>query len=74
MLKDKWCLITSLDDYSRLLLYARLVERELSWHHIRALQDVFLTRGAFLSPTTWILTLSFASCKEEIVCGGSIIL
>jgi len=41
----KWCLITSLDDYSRVLLYARLVERELSWHHILALQDLFLTWG-----------------------------
>jgi len=43
--EDKWYLITSLDDYSRLLLYARLVERELSWYHILALQDVFLTWG-----------------------------
>ena len=41
----KWCLITSLDDYSRLLLYARLVEKELSWHHIVALKYVFLTYG-----------------------------
>ena len=41
----KWCLITSLDDYSRFLLYARLVEKELSWHHIVALKYVFLTYG-----------------------------
>jgi len=41
----KWYLITSLDDYSRLLLYYRLVEKETSWHHIVALQDVFLTWG-----------------------------
>jgi len=41
----KWYLITSLDDYSRLLLYARLVEKELSWYHILALKDVFLTWG-----------------------------
>jgi len=41
----KWYLITSLDDYSRLLLYAKLVEKETSWHHIVALQDVFLTWG-----------------------------
>ena len=40
-----WYLITSLDDYSRLLLYAKLVEKETSWHHIVALQDVFLTWG-----------------------------
>jgi len=42
---ERWCLITSLDDYSRLLLYARMVERELSWHHIVALEYVFLTYG-----------------------------
>ncbi len=41
----KWYLITSLDDYSRLLLYAKLVEKETSWQHIFALQDVFLTWG-----------------------------
>ena len=41
----RWYLITSLDDYSRLLLYAKLVEKETSWHHILALQDVFLTWG-----------------------------
>ena len=41
----KWCLITSLDDYSRLLLYAKLIERESSWQHISALQHVFLVFG-----------------------------
>jgi len=41
----KWYLITSLDDHSRFLLYARMVERELSWHHIVALEYVFLTWG-----------------------------
>jgi len=41
----KWYLITSLDDYSRFLLYAKLMEREISWYHILALQDVFLTWG-----------------------------
>ena len=41
----KWYLITSLDDYSRLLLYYRLVEKETSWQHILALQDVFLVWG-----------------------------
>lgn len=41
----RWHLITSLDDYSRLLLYARLVERETTWQHILALQEVFLNWG-----------------------------
>ena len=31
----KWYLITSLDDYSRFLLYARLVEKETSWQQDR---------------------------------------
>jgi len=28
---EKWYLITSIDDYSRFLLYAKLVQRETSW-------------------------------------------
>lgn len=43
--KIKWCLITSLDDYSRFMLYAKLVERESSWEHIQALQSVVLKHG-----------------------------
>ena len=42
---DKWYLITSLDDYSRLILYASLVERETTWEHILALEDVLLKYG-----------------------------
>jgi len=42
---DKWYLITSLDDYSRLILYAVLVERETTWEHILALEDVLLKYG-----------------------------
>lgn len=41
----KWHLITSLDDYSRNLLYAEFVERETSWDHILALESVFLSYG-----------------------------
>ena len=41
----KWYLITSLDDYSRLLLYYRLIEKETSWQHILALKEAFLTWG-----------------------------
>jgi len=46
---EKWCLITSLDDYSRMILYAELVEKELSWEHILALESVFLQYGLPLS-------------------------
>jgi len=42
---DKWYLITSLDDYSRFILYARLVGKESSWAHIRALEAVCLRYG-----------------------------
>ncbi len=35
---DKWTLITSLDDYSRMLLYAEFVESETSWAHIQSVQ------------------------------------
>jgi len=43
--KEKWYLITSLDDYSRFLLYATLVKKETSWAHILALQTVILKYG-----------------------------
>ena len=36
--EEKWTLITSLDDYSRMLLYAEFVETETSWAHIQAVQ------------------------------------
>ena len=35
---DKWTLITSLDDYTRMLLYADFVESETSWAHIQSAQ------------------------------------
>ena len=43
--KEKWYLITSLDDYSRFILYAALVRKETSWTHIEALQRVMLQHG-----------------------------
>jgi len=43
--KEKWYLITSLDDFSRLILYAALVKQETSWTHILALQTVILRHG-----------------------------
>ena len=41
----KWYLITSLDDYSRFMLYATLLKKETSWTHIEAAQTVFLKHG-----------------------------
>lgn len=38
--KEKWTLVTSLDDFSRKLLFADLVERETTWEHIRAVEAV----------------------------------
>jgi len=42
---DKWYLITSIDDYSRFMLYARLFKKETSWSHIQALEAVSLKYG-----------------------------
>lgn len=44
----KLYLITTIDDYSRLLLYAELVEAENTWVHILALKSVFLQYGTLL--------------------------
>jgi transposase len=43
--QEKWTLITSLDDYSRKLLYADFVESETSWTHILAAQAVLHAYG-----------------------------
>jgi hypothetical protein len=44
-IQDKYYLITSLDDYSRMILFADLFERETTWTHIYALKSVFLQYG-----------------------------
>jgi len=44
--KEKWYLITSLDDFSRFILYATLLRKETSWAHILALQTVILKYGS----------------------------
>lgn len=41
----KWTLITSLDDHSRFMLYAKLVEQESSLAHIQALESVIIKYG-----------------------------
>lgn len=43
--QEKWTLITSIDDYSRMLLYADFVMEENTWVHIQAVQSVMQTFG-----------------------------
>jgi len=43
--EEKWSLITSIDDYSRMLLYANFVPEENTWAHIQAAQSVLQTFG-----------------------------
>lgn len=38
-------MITSIDDYSRYMLYADIVERETTWRHVVALESVWLKHG-----------------------------
>lgn len=45
----KWTLITTLEDYSRYLLYADFVEKETTWAHIQAVEYVILKWGIGLS-------------------------
>ena len=42
---EKWHLITSLDDFSRFILYAVLLKRETTWAHVQAAETVFLKYG-----------------------------
>ena len=43
--QKKWYLITSLDDHSRYMLYARFIAKESSYSHIRGLETVFTKHG-----------------------------
>jgi len=43
--EEKWVLITSLDDFSRMLLYADLFEQETSWAHIKASEALMEVYG-----------------------------
>lgn len=43
--KEKWYLITSIDDYSRKLLYADFVTKETTWAHIQASQALIKKYG-----------------------------
>ena len=43
--KERWVLITSLDDFSRKMLYADLFEQETTWAHIRAAEALMRTCG-----------------------------
>jgi len=42
---ERWVLITSIDDFSRKILYADLIEQESTWAHIKAAESVMLTYG-----------------------------
>lgn len=44
-IKENWGLITSLDDFSRKLLYADLVEHETTWTHIAAVEQLTKING-----------------------------
>lgn len=43
--KKKWTLITTLDDYSRYMFFARLVEKETTYKHIKAFEEVAMKYG-----------------------------
>lgn len=65
--KEKWYLITSLDDYSRMLLFADLVERETSWEHIRAAKELMLAYGVPLQYyTDQLRTFRYISHQDSI--------
>jgi len=68
--KQKWYLITSLDDFSRFILFATLFKKETSRAHICALQTLVLKHGApFLC---YVDSHSiFGSSRAETPCGGN---
>lgn len=43
--QEKWTLITSIDDFSRMLLFADFFPQETTWSHIQAAQTLMLAYG-----------------------------
>jgi hypothetical protein len=43
--KEKWILIVSIDDYSRVILYADFVSKETTWAHINAAKELMTKYG-----------------------------
>jgi hypothetical protein len=43
--QEKWALITSIDDYSRKILFAGFFSKETTWAHIQATQSLIQTYG-----------------------------
>jgi len=43
--EEKWSLITSIDDFSRMLLFADLAPKETTWAHIQAAQALMQSYG-----------------------------
>lgn len=43
--RERWALVTSLDDFSRMLLYADLFEQETTWAHIKASEALMNVYG-----------------------------
>lgn len=65
--KEKWYLITSLDDYSRMLLFADFIERETSWEHIKAAKQLMLGYGIPLQYyTDQLRTFRYISHQDSI--------
>ena len=46
--EERWVLITSLDDFSRKILYADLLQQETTWVHIKAAETLMRTYGILL--------------------------
>lgn len=47
--EERWYLVTSIDDYSRMLLYAEFIPAETTWAHIQAVQTLVERYGVPLS-------------------------
>ena len=67
---EKWTLITSIDDFSRKLLFADLFPQETTWTHIQAAQTLMESYGI---PLRYYVdsSVSSVSSKAATACGAS---
>ncbi len=68
---SKWYIITTLDDYSRKILYGDFLHSETSWAHIEVLEYICLKYGIFFHST--LIAIRYLDLfKAEIASGETI--
>ena len=65
--REKWSLITTLDDHSRKMLFGDFFERETAWSHIKSTESIILKYGYGLSYYADSLSIFRFVCNQDSI-------